>query len=99
MAVAELTPAAEPETPVEAPEEDAPQEAPSVFSVVNRHIVGRVDVTPPIADGSRVVRLYSANAGTIIEANLSQELSTFLSGKLVEVEVIEEGAEDAGSGE
>lgn len=92
MAVAELSPT---EAAPEADEQTGEQEAPSVFSVVNRHIVGRCDVSPPFEDGSRVLRLYSANGGTIIEANLSQQVCEFVSNKLVEVEIIAEGDEDA----
>lgn len=72
-------------------EQEAPQEVPSVFSVTNRHLVGRLEVSPPSEeDGSRIVRLHSANGSAIIEANLSPQLCEFLSGKLIEVEVIEE---------
>lgn len=83
----------------EATEPQETPEVPSVFSVTNRYIIGRVDVTPPAEDGSRVVRLYSGNAGAVIEANLSPQLCEFVSGKLVEVEVIAEDDEDAGSSE
>lgn len=88
----------------EVQEQEGPQEVPSIFSVTNRHIVGRVEVTPPAEDGSRILRLFSANGGTVIEANLSPELSEFVSNKLVEVEVIEEVdaevvEDDAGSKE
>src|SRR5512146_1849441 len=71
------------------------QEAPSVFSVVNRYIVGRAEVSPPAGDGSRVVRLISVNGGTIIEANLAPQLCDFVSAKLVEIPSAEEG-EDGG---
>lgn len=83
----------------ESTEEDAPQEVPSVFSVVNRYLVGGVEVSPPIEDGSRVVRLHSASGQALIEANLSPQLCEFLAGKLVAVEVITQEDEDAGSGE
>lgn len=80
-------------------EPSAPQEVPSVFSVVTRYLVGGVDVSPPADDGSRVVRLHSASGQAVVEGNLSPQLCEFLSGKLVEVEVIaeddEEAAEDA----
>lgn len=96
MAVAELSPEAVEETAALEPEAGSgPEETPSVFSVVNRHIVGRADVSPAFEDGSRTLRLYSANGQTIIEANLSKPLCDFLSGKLVEVEVIEEDDADA----
>lgn len=62
------------------------QEAPSVFSVMNRYLVGRADVTPPADDGSRVMRLFSGDGGTTIEATLSSELCDFVAAKLVEVE-------------
>lgn len=85
----------------EAKEPEAPQEVPSVFSVVNRYLVGGVEVSPPAEDGSRVVRLHSASGQAVVEANLSPQLCEFLSGKLVAVEVItqddaEEAPEDAG---
>lgn len=68
------------------------QEAPSVFSVVNRYIIGRAEVSAPAEDGSRVVRLISANGGTIIEANLAPQLCGFVSAKLVEIpEEVEDG--------
>lgn len=70
-------------------------EVPSVFSVITRHIVGSAEVSPPAQDGSRLLRLHSANGGTIIEASLSGNLSEFISVKLAEVEIIEEDA-DAG---
>lgn len=81
-----------------------PEEVPSIFSCTNRYLVGRVDVSPPAADGSRVLRLYSRNAGTVVEANLSPQLCEFVSGRLVEVEVIEEVdaevvEDDAGPGQ
>lgn len=83
---------------------EGPQEVPSVFSVVNRYLVGGAEVSPPADDGSRVLRLHSASGQAVIEANLSPQLCTFLSGKLVAVEVIAEdedakGDEDAGSSE
>lgn len=93
MSAVDLAP--EPETVAEPTVEGEPQEAPSVFSVINRHIVGRVDVSPPFPDGSRVVVLQSANGATLVEANLSLPICEFLSQKLVEVEVIAEGDEDA----
>lgn len=84
-------------------EPEGPQEVPSVFSVTNRYLVGRVEVSPPADDGSRVMRLHSASGGAIIEANLAPQLCEFISSKLVEVEVIEEVdaevVEDAGTGE
>lgn len=79
------------EEPVEEPVEE--QEVPSVFSVTNRYLVGRAEVTPPAEDGSRVVRLFSASGGAVIEANLAPQLCEFVSAKLVEVEVIAEDAE------
>ncbi len=61
------------------------QEAPSVFSVVNRHIVGGVEVSPPPQeDGSRTLRLYAASGGTVIEMNLSAQLCEFVAAKLEE---------------
>lgn len=60
------------------------QEAPSVFSVVNRYIVGQVDVAPPAEDGSRIIRLFSGDGGTIIETNLSAQLCEFVAAKLAE---------------
>lgn len=71
-------------------EQEAQQggEVPSVMSVTSRYLVGRVDVTPPADDGSRVLRLFSGNGGTIIEANLSPQLCEFAAAKLTEVEVI-----------
>lgn len=80
--------------PEEAEEQEGPQEVPSVFSITNRYLVGRMDISPPAEDGSRVMRLYSGNGGAIIEANLSPELCAFAALKLVEVEVIEEGDEE-----
>lgn len=83
----------------ESTEPEAPQEVPSVFSVVNRYLVGGVEVSPPAEDGSRTVRLQSASGQALIEANLSPQLCAFLSEKLVAVEVIpqgEEAAPDAG---
>lgn len=80
----------------EVEEVDGPQEVPSVFSVVHRYLVGAADVSEPAEDGSRVIRLQSAAGNAIVEANLSPQLCEFLSGKLVEVPVIEEGEEDAG---
>jgi hypothetical protein len=77
------------------------EEVPSVFSVTNRYLVGRAEVTPPAEDGSRVLRLFSASGGAVIEANLAPQLCDFVATKLVEVEVIEEaevvddGAESA----
>lgn len=74
------------------PEEQ--QEVPSVFSITNRHLVGRLAVTPPAEDGSRTMQLFSANGGTIVELNLSAQLCQFAALKLIEVEVIpEDGAE------
>lgn len=91
----------EPPTPVEeleakSQEQEGPQEVPSVFSVVTRYIVGGVEVSLPAEDGSRVVRLHSASGQAIVEGNLSPQLCEFLSGKLVEVEVITQEDEDAG---
>lgn len=87
-----------PDPPAE--EEAEPQQtAPSVLSVVNRYVVGGAEVSLPAEDGSRVVRFHSLNGGTIIEANLAQELCDFVSTGLVRVEVIEEGGEDAGDAE
>lgn len=83
----------------EGQEPEAPQEVPSVFSVVTRYLVGGVEVSPPAEDGSRVVRLHSASGQAVVEGNLSPQLCQFLSGKLVEVEVItqdDEEDEDAG---
>lgn len=71
-------------------DDEQPAEVPSVFSVTNRHLVGAADVSLPAEDGSRVLRLFSANGSTVIEANLAPELCTFVSGKLIEVEVIAE---------
>ncbi len=81
-----------PDAPVEG--EEGPQEVPSVFSVTNRYVVGRVDVSPPGEDGSRVVRMFSGNGGTVIEVNLSPQLCEFVSDKLVEVEVITQGDDE-----
>jgi hypothetical protein len=67
------------------------QEAPSVFSVVNRYIVGRAEVSPPAEDGSRIIRLFSGDDGTIIEAALSPELCAFIAVKLGKVEGAENG--------
>lgn len=82
-----------------AQEDGEPQEIPSVFSITNRHLVGRAEVSPAAKDGSRVIRLFSGNGGTIIEANLSPQISQFVGLKLLEVEVIaaedEEEAPDA----
>lgn len=72
---------------------DERNEAPSVFSVVHRYLVGRAEVSDPLEDGSRTLRLYSPTASTIVEVVLSGELSDFLSGKLAE-QVIEEDEED-----
>lgn len=71
-------------------EQEGPQEAPSVFSITNRYLVGAADVSAPAEDGSRVIRLQSANGAAVIECNLSTQLCEFVSAKLVEVEVIEE---------
>jgi hypothetical protein len=60
------------------------QEAPSVFSVVNRHVVGRVDLASPAEDGSRTLRLYAASGETVIESALSPELCAFIAAKLAE---------------
>ena|SRR5665811_2638510 len=48
-------------------------EAPSAFSVVNRYIVSQVEVSAPAPDGSRIIRLFSGDGGTIIETNLSAQ--------------------------
>lgn len=83
-------------------EQEATAEVPSVFSVINRYLVGAADVSPPAEDGSRILRLYSASGNAIVEANLAPPLCEFISGKLVEVEVItqdDEEAEDAGTKE
>ena len=90
--------------PADAPAPDAvseegSQEVPSVFSVVTRYLVGGVEVSPPQEDGSRVVRLHSASGQAVVEGNLSPQLCEFLSGKLVEVEVITQEDEDAGAKE
>lgn len=63
---------------------EGPQEVPSVMSVTNRYLVGRADVTPPDEDGSRIVRLFSGDGGTIIEANFSPQLCEFVAAKLTE---------------
>jgi len=72
---------------------EEPKEVPSVFSVTNRYLVGAAEVSPPAEDGSRVIRLQSATGGAVVEANLSPELCVFISGKLVEVDVIAEEEE------
>lgn len=77
---------------------EAPQEVPSVFSVITRYLVGGVEVSPPSEDGSRVVRLHSASGQAMVEGNLSPQLCEFLSGKLVEVEVITQDEEDEDAG-
>jgi hypothetical protein len=100
MSAVELDPTPEQEV---GGEEQGPQEVPSIFSVTTRFVVGRVDVSPPAADGSRVVRMFSGNGSTVIEANFSPEICEFVADKLVEVEVItQDDAEevpDAGHGE
>lgn len=78
--------------------EEAP-EVPSVMSVVNRYLIGGADVSPPQEDGSRALVLQSTNGQAVIEASLSPQLCEYLSGKLVEIEVIEQGDDNAGSGE
>jgi hypothetical protein len=95
MTVVDLATEAPPEVETDPQEPQEEQETPSVFSVATRYLVGRAEVAPPAEDGSRVVRLYSGNASTIIEANLAPQLCEFLATKLVEVAIIEEGVEDA----
>ncbi len=84
-------------------EQEGSEEVPSVFSVTNRHLVGAADVSHPADDGSRTLRLISANQSAVIEASLSPRLCEFISGRLVAVEVIEEVdaevVEDAGTKE
>lgn len=75
------------------------QQVPSVFSLVQRYMIGGAEVTPPAADGSRIVRLHAGSGQSMIEAALSSELCDFLAEKLVEVKIIEQGDEDAGSTE
>lgn len=82
------------EPAVEGEEQEEAQEVPSVFSITNRHLVGAADVSPPAEDGSRILRLFSASGGVVVEANLAAQLCDFVSAKLIEVEVIEED-EDA----
>lgn len=75
------------------PEGDAAEavpEVPSVFSVTNRHLIAGAAVTEPMEDGSRIVKLVSANGGTVLELNLAQTLCEYLSEKLVAIEVIEQ---------
>lgn len=95
---------------IDAPDEAAAeeqtegQEIPSVFSVINRHLVGAADVSDPAPDGSRMLRLYSANGQSVIEAALAPQLCEFLAGKLMAVRVITEDEEpeddsDAGTAE
>lgn len=79
--------------------EEGPQEVPSVMSVTNRYLIGRMDVSPPDPeDGSRIMRLFSGNGGTIIEANLSPQLCIFAAEKLTEIEVIAEDGEEESDG-
>lgn len=87
----------QPEEVVETDEQPVEEEVPSVFSVTNRYLVGRVEVTPPAEDGSRLLRLHSASGAAVIEANLAPQLCEFVSEKLIEVEVIteDEASEDA----
>lgn len=73
---------------------EKPQEVPSVFSVINRYLIGAADVSDPAEDGSRVLRLYSANGQAVVEAALAPQLCEFLSGKLVEVKIIEQDDEE-----
>jgi len=75
------------------------EEAPSVFSVINRYLVGAADVTDPAEDGSRMLRLYSASGQAVVEVALSPQLCEFISQKLVEVKIIEQGDEDAAADE
>ena len=90
-----LEPPVEAAAETSAEETEGPQEIPSVFSVVYRYLVGAANVSDPAEDGSRVVRLQSATGNAIIEADLSPQLCEFLSSKLVEVPIIEEGQDDA----
>lgn len=87
----------QPEEVVETDEQPVEEEVPSVFSVTNRYLVGRVEATPPAEDGSRLLRLHSASGAAVIEANLAPQLCEFVSEKLIEVEVIteDEASEDA----
>lgn len=92
-----LEPPVAPETdPIDAEvvgEQDAPQEVPSVMAVTTRYIVGKLAVTQPAEDGSRVLRLVSGNEQTVVEVNLSPQLCTFAALKLMEIEVITEDDE------
>lgn len=90
-----LEPPVQEDAPASPEEAAAPEEVPSVFSVTQRHLVGAADVSPPAEDGRRILRLFSANGSTVIEANLAPPLCEFVSNKLVTVEVIEEDAEVA----
>jgi hypothetical protein len=56
--------------------------------VTTRYLIGRVDVGPPDDDGSRVLRMFSGDSGTIIEATFSPQVCGFVAAKLVEVEEI-----------
>lgn len=73
----------------------AQEEAPSVFSVINRYLIGAVDVSDPAEDGSRMLRLYSASGQAIVETAMSSQLCEHIATKLAEVKVIEQGDEDA----
>lgn len=77
-----------------AEESQEEQEVPSVFSTTTNHLIGRADVSPPTEDGSRIMRLFSASGGAVVEANLSATICAFLASRLVAVEVIEEVIED-----
>lgn len=74
-------------------------EAPSIMAVANRYLIGRLGVSEPAPDGSRVLRLFSGNGATSIELNMSAELCAAAAEGLTAVEVItqedEEEAEDA----
>lgn len=72
---------------------------PSVMSVVTNYMIGGAEVSPPAPDGSRMVKLQAAGGVSMVECALSKELCEFLADKLVSVDIIEQGDEDAGSGE
>ncbi|HEY5052236.1 MAG TPA: hypothetical protein VII45_02390 [Solirubrobacterales bacterium] len=54
--------------------------------MTTRYLIGRVDVGPPHDDGSRVLRMFSGDSGTIIEATFSTQVCGFVAAKLLEVE-------------
>lgn len=90
------------EPPEETPGEEVvadsaaePQEVPSVVAVTNRYLIGGVDIGEAAEDGSRVLRLHSATAAVVIEANLSPQVWDFIRAKSTEVKIVTQEDEDA----